>query len=50
MSTATQLTIKGQSLDAWEDWILSELTPPVNLSIEHTIVLEAFLELITKVK
>ena len=42
--------IKGQSLEVWEKWIENELTPPIMIDDEMKYVLEAFLELIEKVK
>lgn len=44
------ITIKGQSLEDWKKWIETELTPPITINDEMKYTLEAFLELITKVK
>ena len=42
------LTIKGQSLEEWKNWIKGELTPPITVADDVKYTLEAFLELIEK--
>lgn len=42
------ITLKGQPLSVWKDWITNELTPPVVCSEQTAYVLKAFLELINK--
>ena len=46
------LSIKGQSLDDWENWIISELKPPLApiMTDEVIYTMEAFLELIKMIK
>jgi len=46
----TKIELKGEPLNAWEKWIKKELTPPITVSDEVKYTLEAFLELIEKVK
>lgn len=45
------MEIKGQSLEQWRKWLISELTPPLAnfaKSVEGRYALEGFLELIDK--
>lgn len=42
--------LKTATLEQWEKWLIEELTPPVKVDNQTQYVLEAFLELIKKVK
>jgi len=44
--TRPPVLIKGQTLQAWRDWLTDELTPPIVAKPETKYVLEAMLELI----